>query len=119
MQCFGAFFYVFGVAEFLEEFVQADQPRNKDVRVNMLKVLSFYFQHLYDTKSQELSVYLRMVGKWVRLFQEDKDSQVRDLASNFAAGVIEICPEESKEFRKLILEEKLKISPTIKGSLHE
>lgn len=111
--CISTFFYVYKVNEFFEEFAQADQSKSKDARVNMLRVFGSYFDFLFKKDlEEELVSYLILVSKWIKLFQQDKDNQVRDLANNFASGIIEAAQGKYnlKDFKNKISMEKVKVN---------
>lgn len=75
-------------------------------------IFSSYFDYLFNNSFQDLSSYLKHTGKWLRIFQEDKEIEVRTLANNLAAGIIEELDEKIDlwEFRRNILEDKLKFT---------
>lgn len=59
-----------------------------------MRIFSSYFDYLFNNNFQELSTYLKYTGKWLRIFQEDKEIEVRTLANNLAAGIIEELDEK-------------------------
>lgn len=59
-----------------------------------MRIFSSYFDFLFNNNFQDLSMYLKHTGKWLRIFQEDKEIEVRTLANNLAAGIIEELDEK-------------------------
>lgn len=77
--CINSFFYVYKVSEFFEDFANADQSKSKDSRINMLRVFGSYFDFLSKNgPMEEMACFLSLVPKWIKLFQQDKDCQVRE-----------------------------------------